>query len=51
MGLGTTFRTQGHMNAVASFGPDIDLNFATLQAKTHQKKPVCPAQPKDASWY
>ena len=40
MGLGATFRTQGHMNALARFGPEIDLNFAALQAKNHQKKPV-----------
>jgi len=39
MGLAATFRTQGHMNAFARFGPDINLDFADLQKRNHTKKP------------
>jgi len=39
MGLAATFRTQGHMNALARFGPDVNLDFAALQARNHEKKP------------
>jgi enoyl-CoA hydratase/carnithine racemase len=38
MGLAATFRTQGHMNALARFG-DIDLDFQGLQRKNQAISP------------